>query len=458
MKPGFLILCAFFTVSPIWAVEINVRDTGAVGDGKTLDRKAIQTAIDKCSEKGGGVVKFPAGEYLTGTIRLRSHLQLYLEAGARLIGTTNLDEYTQPTTPEFMPESGWGKWHRGMIIGEGLEEIAIAGPGIINGNKVFDPTGEEKMRGPHTIALVNCTGITLRDITIRDAANYACFFQASDDFEIRNVTFVGGWDGVHWRGAPDRWCHNAKIIDCRFYTGDDAIAGRYWDNTVIQNCYINSSCNGIRLIGPATRLTIAHNLFRGPGEQPHRTSGPRRRTNMLSGIILQPGAWDATRGVLDEVFIADNVMEQVASPITVWMKPGNTIGKVTIDGLHATGVYRSGFSFESWGDSPITNVIMRSVSAEFSGGAQAWPELSVKGPGVDARALPAWGLYARKVQNLTLEDVRFAFTKRDTRPVVRAEQVDRLEFSEFHYPAILPEPFSLEKVGELKNSAERKAR
>ena len=64
---------------------------------------------------------------------------------------------------------------------------------------------------------------------------------------------------------------------------------------------INSSCNGIRLIGPATRLIIHDCLFYGPGQQPHRTSGEKRRTNMLSGIILQPGAWDATRGPLDDV-------------------------------------------------------------------------------------------------------------------------------------------------------------
>ena len=107
---------------------------------------------------------------------------------------------------------------------------------------------------------------------------------------------------------------------------------RYWNNTVIKDCLINSSCNGIRLIGPATRLIIANNLFRGPGEEPHRTSGEKRRTNMLSGIILQPGEWDATTGPLDDVFIANNVMEHVASPVTLWTKPGNPAGKDELQG------------------------------------------------------------------------------------------------------------------------------
>ena len=77
-----------------------------------------------------------------------------------------------------------------------------------------------------------------------------------------------------------------SIVGCQFYTGDDSIAGRYWDNVLISDCIVNSSCNGIRLIGPATHLIVHDCLFYGPGVQPHRTSN---RYNMLAGINLQPG-------------------------------------------------------------------------------------------------------------------------------------------------------------------------
>lgn len=417
--------------------RIDIRERGAKGDGQALDTAAIQAAIDRCAKAGGGQVLFPPGRYLSGTIHLRSRVTLHLEAGARLIGTTNLAHYAQPKSPEFMPEAKWGKWHRGLIVGENVEDVAITGLGVIDGNKVFDPTGEERMRGPHTIVFVGCRRFTLRDVTLLDSANYAIFFQVSDDVEIRDVKFVGGWDGVHWRGAPERWCHNVNILGCQFFTGDDAIAGRYWNNTIIKDCLVNSSCNGIRLIGPATRLTVANNLFRGPGEQPHRTSGERRRTNMLSGIILQPGAWDATRGPLDEVLLANNVMENVASPVTLWTKPGNTVGRVTVSGLNATGVYRSALSVESWAEAPITNVVLRDVQVEFTGGGKAWPTNQiVKGPGVDARPLPAWGLYARNVERLTLEDVRFSLAADDFRPVVHAERVDRLVLDNFKFTRV----------------------
>lgn len=433
-----LVLCGLAAILAAAAdtpVRFNPRDFGAAGDGRTLDTPAFQAALDACERAGGGQVWVPPGRYLTGTLRLRSRTTLWLDAGARLIGTTNLTAYSYPTPPALLPEAGWGKWHRGLLVGEDIEDVTLAGPGVIDGNRVFDPTGEERMRGPHALVLLNCRRIQVRDLTFVDAANYAVFFMLCDDVDFQGVTFIGGWDGVHWRGAPERWCRNVRITHCRFFTGDDAIAGRYWDNTLIAHCFINSSCNGIRLIGPATRLTIAQNLFRGPGEQPHRTSGERRRTNMLSGIILQPGAWDATRGLLDEVFIADNTMENVASPVTLWTKPGNPVGRVTISGLNATGIYRAAFSVESWAKTPITNVVLRGANLEFTGGGSA--ELvhqAVKAPGVDARPLPAWGVYARHVENFILEDVRLSLARDDLRPALFADSVGRLVLDQVRFP------------------------
>jgi hypothetical protein len=427
-------LCAALAWSAVAAQPgvFDVRAHGARGDGAELDTAAIQKAIDAAGKAGGGQVRFPPGRYLSGTIHLRSHVTLFLEAGARLIGTTNLNEYRQPTPPAYMPEARWGKWHRALILGEDVENVTIAGAGIIDGNRVFDPTGEERRRGPHTLVFVGCKQFSIRDVTFIDSANYAIFFQVSDDVDIRNVRFIGGWDGIHWRGAPERWCRNVRIVGCEFYTGDDSIAGRYWDNTVITDCIINSSCNGIRLIGPATRLIVKGCLFYGPGVRPHITSN---RTNMLSGIILQPGAWDATRGPLDDVLLADNTMHNVASPVTIWTKPGNTAGRVTVQNLNATGVYRSALSVESWAQEPITNVVFRNVNVEFAGGGKAeQAQQMVKGPGVDARSLPAWGFFGRHAERVVFEDVRFSTTRADQRPVVITENVGQFSYEDFKFP------------------------
>ncbi|HTL18258.1 MAG TPA: right-handed parallel beta-helix repeat-containing protein [Patescibacteria group bacterium] len=426
----------------------DIRDYGASANDADLATEAINRAVQACSAAGGGQVLIPPGRYVSGTIHLRSHVTLFLAAGATIVGTTNLAIYQAPTVPSYMPEAKWGNWHRGLIIAESAEDIAICGEGTIDGHKVFDPNGEEHMRGPHAIIFVACRHFLIRDISIVDAANYAVFFQASDDVDVRNVKIWGGWDGVHFRGAPDRWCHNINIINCEFYTGDDSIAGRYWDNTVIAGCIINSSCNGIRLIGPATHMIVDHCLFYGPGQQPHRTGG---RTNMLSGIILQPGAWDRTEGLLDDVLLANNTMHAVASPVTIWTKPGNPVGHITISGLTATDVYRSALSVESWSEAPITNLVIRDAHIEFPGGGK--PEQAsqtVKGPAVDARALPAWGVYARNVDNLTLEDVRLSLSADDARPVLLADRVRHLTLDNFKFPRITDVPQPIVTTNVLK--------
>src|SRR5258708_22805086 len=184
------ILCFFCFVQPeSWAADaplasrgiFNVRNYGAAGDGIASDTAAINQAIEACSKAGGGQVLIPPGRFLSGTLRLKSNITFFLDAGARLVGTTNLSEYAQPKVPDNLPEARWGKWHRALIIGEDLENVTIAGQGIIDGNKVFDPTGEERRRGPHTINFVNCRRFLIRDVTLLDAANYAIFFQIIDD-------------------------------------------------------------------------------------------------------------------------------------------------------------------------------------------------------------------------------------------------------------------------------------
>lgn len=410
----------------------NIRDFGAVGDGKTLDTQAINKAIEECAAAGGGQILLPPGKYLSGTVHLKSNVTLFLEAGATLVGTTDLNQYQHPRIPDYMPEAKWGKWHRALILGDGLEDIAIAGQGVIDGNKVFDPTGEERMRGPHTFLFVNCRKVAVRDVSFVDSANYAILFHVSSQVEVRNVKFTGGWDGVHFRGAPDHPCRDVSIIDCQFFTGDDSIAGRYWENTLISDCIVNSSCNGIRLIGPATHLIIHNCLFYGPGVHPHRSSD---RHNMLAGINLQPGGWDATKGTLDDVMISDITMHNVSTPFHFTLKSGNTAGNIVVNRVTATGVYRAASAIESWAQTKFTNVVFRDVTVEYKGGGTLEDaHRTVKSPGVDARPLPAWGFHARNVQNLQLDNVRLRFEKEDLRPVLICTGIDRLTLEDFKFP------------------------
>jgi hypothetical protein len=431
--------------------RFNVRAFGASGDGSTLDSPAINKAITACAAAGGGQVAFPPGRYLSGTLRLANHVTLWFDAGATLIGSTNLNDYQEFHPPADTPEGRFrSHWHRALILGDGVEGARILGPGVIDGNQVFDPRGEERMRGPHTVLLGNSRDLTLRDVSLRDSANYAVLLENCSQVEIRNVRVTGGWDGVHFRGWPGRPCREVTIVGCQFYTGDDAIAGRYWERVLISDCIVNSACNGIRLIGPATHLVIRDCLFYGPGVHPHRTSN---RYNMLAAVNLQPGAWDATEGLLDDVLLSDLTIHHVTTPFHFSLQPGNTAGRITVNRVAATEVYRAAASVESWAQGPFTNVVFRDVSIEYTGGGTAAvARLPVKSPGVDARPLPAWGFYARHVQHLALDNVRLRLAKDDARPVLIGENVERLTLESFKYPRLpgAPAPLVLTNVAQLR--------
>ena len=262
---------------------------------------------------------------------------------------------------------------------------------------------------------------------------------------------TGGWDGVHFRGSRQQPCREVSIVDCQFFTGDDCIAGRYWEGVQIADCTLNSSCNCVRLIGPATHLTIERCRMYGPGEYPHRTSKSNRR-NCLAGLNLQPGSWDGTQGRLDDVTLQDLTMENVSTVFHFVLKPGNTAGRIMVKRVKATGVYYAASSVESWTEGPFEDVAFHDVSIEFAGGGKDGVASSVHAPGNDARPLPAWGFYFRNAKKLTLERVSLSCMKDDMRPVLMADHVERLMLTDVVLPRLpgADEPLVLKDVKHLE--------
>ncbi len=404
------------------AAEFGAVPVGPECPPETVRRNtlAINSAI-QAAARAGGMAVLPAGRYETGTIHLQSNATLHLASGARLVGTKDLSAYTGYT----LPGSKMGRdWHHALIYAHEASNIAITGPGVIDGNKVFNPRGEEAMRGPHTILTAHCSRLRIENLAVIDSANYAVFTEDTTDIDIRDCRFIGGWDGIHIRGRPERLSRNIHITHCDFQTGDDAIAGRYWQDTVISHCQVNSACNGIRLIGPASSLIVHSCLFYGPGRQPHITQG---RHNSLAAILLQPGSWDETHGTLDDVLISDITTHRVATPLNLYTKPGNTAGQITIERLSATGTTESGICLESWAETPIREVTLRDVHVDFAPTARAESaDTDVSRPKLGTRRLPAWGLYARRVETLRLRGVHFAIPQGDPRPVMVTHDVGRV--------------------------------
>ncbi len=364
--PFFIVLTASCSGN-IKMTQYSISDFGAEsGNECTL---AIQTAIDRVSEEGGGRVIVPEGEYLSRTIYLRDGVDLHLENGAVIKGVDNPGCYDH-----FVPEndltrydSGGGTanancvgdtvWMKALIIGTGIKGASITGEGTIDGRHVFNPEGEEGMRGPHTIVIAEAKDFKMDGIRITCAANYAFLGYALDSPVFENLIITEGWDGIHIRGAKD-----AVIRNCLFETGDDCIAGGYWENMVIENCSINSSCNGIRMIMPSDGVEVCNCDFYGPGKYPHRTSGEARRNNMLFGIVLEPGSWGAAPGDLRHIYLHNLTMRDLSSAISTSVREGCKAYDLTLENISATHLTGSANPVVSWLDKGFDKVTVTNCS------------------------------------------------------------------------------------------------
>ena len=180
---GWLII-----VVPLCAEEplVNVRDLGAVPDGKTLCTPAIQKAIDQCSESGGGTVYLPPGVWLSGTLFLKNNVTLYLEAGSTLLGSADPKDYPdniaiiRSYTDTYVKQS--------LIAGENLHNVAIRGRGTIDGQGTkFRFRGNAYKRRPYTIRLVGCRDVLVEDVHLRNSAMWMQHYLACDRVRIHGV-------------------------------------------------------------------------------------------------------------------------------------------------------------------------------------------------------------------------------------------------------------------------------
>jgi len=225
-----------------------ITDYGAVGDAKTLNTASINKALSACAKSGGGTAIVPPGTFRTGPIRMYANTTLHLEAGAVLKGSADLNDYII------------NGQRYGLISATKVENIAIAGRGVIDGSGVkfmdmkktlagsgnygdFDPKftrqGKEYMApkfgtedGPvipyerpgRLVAFSQCKNVLIRDITITDAPLWTvhldrCIDAVISGVHIDNPLVVPNNDGIDLTS-----CSNVRISDCEISAGDDSIA------------------------------------------------------------------------------------------------------------------------------------------------------------------------------------------------------------------------------------------
>lgn len=255
-------------------MNIDIREYGAVGDGKTMNTQAIQRAVDRCGRDGGGTVTVSGGRYKTGTVVLRSGVNLHLDYDGVLLGSDRCEDYPETlplkhVTREMLPRARAGC----LILADECDGISITGKGKIDcsGSAFVEP--DEATEGkvnpwpykridaptpPRVLFLTGCTNILLEDFTmINSPAGWACWihdcdFVNADRLKILvNVDFPNN-DGIHINSS-----RNVSVSNCFLECGDDALIVRannsslqenkVCEGVTVTNCTLRSHSAGIRV-------------------------------------------------------------------------------------------------------------------------------------------------------------------------------------------------------------------
>jgi hypothetical protein len=279
-------------------MDYNILNYGVIGDGNTLNTLAIQRALDAAAQAGGGAVVVPPGNYLIGTIFLRTNTTLHLEAGAALIGSPRLSDYAALT---------WGKagdrtpWH--LVVAKDVHHVAIDGMGTIDGNgpAFWEPTvplpgGDgspltviparepDAVRGPISwikhipnqrpspmIEITNCQDVRIENIHITNSAGWCLHLHDCDRCQVRGVRLTTNLMGPNNDGFDITGCRDVIISDCNISCCDDAIClkntpdSRGTERITVTNCIIRTRCaafkTGESFVGPMRQVTFSNSVI-----------------------------------------------------------------------------------------------------------------------------------------------------------------------------------------------------
>ena len=335
----------------------NVKDYGAVGDGVTKDTAAIQKAIDD-----GGIVYFPPGTYLTGTLYLKSHGGLCVDHGAVLRASANFDDYNPvdvcPQNWSSTTEYANGKH---LLLGIEQEDIAIFGGGLIDGAcenwfTTPDPHWEDTVyrhclkpdcgwRPSQLLCLFECHNVKIHDVEFKNSPYWTIFLFGGRDFIIHHVRIRNSMMGHNGDGIDVDCASNVIISDCDIEGSDDCITLRSCsarlknktdcENVTVSNCILHTRQAGIRVgLGNGTRIRYAtfSNLV----------------IHARMGIVID-ASWANDPGAKISDITFDNIQLTAHRPLIITdtmrcKEPTGYVRDVTFSHVRAIGEYPCGIT------------------------------------------------------------------------------------------------------------------
>ncbi len=476
------------------AMGFNVRAFGAKGDGAATDSPAINRAIDAASAAGGGTVLFPAGVYLSYSIRLKSNVGLHLDHGAVILaGPTPLDgtatggyDHAEPQG-EWEPYQDYGHnhWHNSLIWGEDLHDISITGPGLIWGKGLTRgwnkepgrPDGTKPGVGNKSISLKNCRNVLLRDFKILEGGWFGILATGVDNLTIDNLTIDTNRDGM-----DIDCCRSVRVSNCTVNSPwDDGICpkssfalgyARPTENVTITNCYVTGGYElGSVIDGTWKKATGLRWPATGRIKLGTESNGGFRNVTISNCVFesCQGFALESEDGALveDITFTGITMRDIRSAPLFLRLgtrmrgprdaKPGVMrrviLSNITSSGASPLPSILSGVPGHPIEDIKISDVILEQVgggSAQMAALEPEEKEAAYPDPHMFGD-LPATGFFARHVRNLEMTNVEIATRTADARSAFWLKDVVDADFFRVRVPQGVAPAYQLHQVKEFRS-------
>ena len=296
---------------------------------------AVQAEIDAAHAAGGGRVTLEPGVYLSGTIYLKSNVELHIPAGAKIQGFDTPDQYDDISDPELVDIAPEGS-RKVLLAALHAENIAVTGQGEIDGQgpKFYDtnvPAGTAFAKPPHPrprmVQFFDCRNVRFEDVSFTDSPGWTFYLLNCEDVHVHRIRVTGCQQMINNDGLDIVSCKRVTVSDSFFRTGDDCLIVRairkfpddhaVCEDVTVTNCVLDSWCQGIRIGCPSDdtirRCTFGNITFKGRGNG----------INIDNPVRYLSKKWNDT-GFLDlrDLVFTNFVIETERCPIRIYAEKG----------------------------------------------------------------------------------------------------------------------------------------